>query len=54
MPFGLPGVSIVLEGFFGNMLRSEPRSYQEEVREKQPTNGYVVGWNCTGLSGQDL
>jgi len=30
LPSGLPGGPIVLEGFVGNLLRSEPGSSQEE------------------------
>jgi hypothetical protein len=53
-PFDLSGGSIVLEGFFGNILRSKPGSTLEvEERNSKRTNGYVVGWNCMGLSGWD-
>jgi hypothetical protein len=41
-PFGLLGGSIVLEGFVGNMLRSEPGSTQEE---ESPANK----WFCCRL-----
>jgi hypothetical protein len=52
LPSGLPGGSIVLEGFVGNLLRSEPGSAQEEVKET--TNKWFhCRWNCTGLSGWD-
>jgi hypothetical protein len=54
-PSGLPGGPIVLEGFVGNLFRSEPGSTQEEEEERDnKTNGFVVGWNCMGLSGWDL
>jgi hypothetical protein len=35
LPSGLPGGPIVLEGFVGNLLRSEPGSTQEEVRRER-------------------
>jgi hypothetical protein len=39
-PSSLPGGPIVLEGFVGNLFRSEPGSAQEVEREKlKPTNG---------------
>jgi hypothetical protein len=52
-PSGLPGGPIVLEGFVGNLLRSEPGSTQEVEERFKPTNGSVAGWNCIGLSGWD-
>jgi hypothetical protein len=33
LPYGLPGGSIVLEGFFGNLFKYEPRSAQEVERK---------------------
>jgi hypothetical protein len=50
-PSGLPGGSIVLEGFVGTMIRSKPGSDQEVDERFKPTNGYVIGWNYMGLSG---
>jgi hypothetical protein len=44
-PFSLPGGPIVLEGFVGNIFRYEPRSTQEEEKERDPTNK----WFCCRL-----
>jgi hypothetical protein len=44
---------IVLKGFVRNMLRSKPGSVKEVKEVSKPTNSYVIGWNCIGLSGWD-
>jgi hypothetical protein len=40
-PSGLPGGSIVLEGFVGNLFRSEPGSTQE-VEERELNQQMVL------------
>jgi hypothetical protein len=51
LPSRLPGGTIVLESFVGNMFRYEPGLSQEVEGRNNPTIGFVSGWNCMGLSG---
>jgi hypothetical protein len=44
LPSGLPGGSIVLEGFVGNLFRTEPGSSQEvdkEIKNQHGSNGAI-------------
>jgi hypothetical protein len=55
LPSGLPGGLIVFEGFFGNLLRFEPGSTQEEERENKQQMVPLLGraiCQCWGPLGR--
>jgi hypothetical protein len=39
-------------GFCWKLVEDPNLGQPKKKQEVKPTNGYVVGWNCTRLSGQ--